>query len=79
MPNPIISSMTIPVKNASTGEVSNQTFDLPAGGTSYSAITESELTTGTATDLRVVRADYLHDAINSMIDAKVGTALAASY
>ena len=31
MPNPIISSMVIPVKNASTGEVSTQTFDLPAG------------------------------------------------
>lgn len=32
MPNPTLSSLVLPVKDATTGEVSNQTFDLPSGG-----------------------------------------------
>jgi hypothetical protein len=31
MPNPIMSSLVLPIKNTSTGEVSNQTFDLSSG------------------------------------------------
>ena len=34
-----LTQLTLPVKNTSTGEVSNQTFDLPAGGTSYTELT----------------------------------------
>lgn len=47
--------------------------------TTYSAISVSELTTGTATSQRTVRADYLHTAIQTMIDDSVGAAIAASY
>lgn len=38
--------------------------------TTYSAMSTSELTTGTATTSRVVRADYLKSGINSLIEAK---------
>ena len=47
--------------------------------TTYSAMSVSELTTGTATSQRTVRADYLHTAIQTMIDDSVGAAIAASY
>lgn len=39
--------------------------------TTYSAMSSSELTTGTATSSRVVRADYLKTGINSLIDTKI--------
>lgn len=39
--------------------------------TTYSAMSSSELTTGTATSLRTVRADYLKTGINSLIDTKI--------
>ena len=32
MPNPVLSSLTLPVKDPITGEVTEETFDLPAGG-----------------------------------------------
>ena len=38
--------------------------------TTYSAMSTSELTTGTATTSRVVRSDYLKAGINSLIEAK---------
>ena len=38
--------------------------------TTYSAMTASELTTGTATTLRTVRADYLKTGINNLISGK---------
>lgn len=47
--------------------------------TTYSAMSSSELTTGTATTSRVVRADYLKAGIQSLIDASVGAAISASY
>ena len=40
--------------------------------TTYSAMSTSELTTGTATTARSVRADYLKTGINSLIDTKIG-------
>ena len=40
--------------------------------TTYSAMSSSELTTGTATTSRVVRADYLKTGIDSLIDTKIG-------
>ena len=39
--------------------------------TTYSAMSVSELTTGTATTARSVRADYLKTGINSLIDTKI--------
>lgn len=39
--------------------------------TTYSAMSSSELTTGTATSSRTVRADYLKTGINSLIDTKI--------
>lgn len=39
--------------------------------TTYSAMSVSELTTGTATTARSVRADYLKSGINSLIDTKI--------
>ena len=39
--------------------------------TTYSAMSSSELTTGTATTSRVVRSDYLKSGINSLIDTKI--------
>lgn len=45
----------------------------------YSAMSSSELTTGTATALRTVRADYLNQGIQSMIDESIGSAVSASY
>lgn len=39
--------------------------------TTYSAMSSSELTTGTATTSRTVRADYLKTGINSLIDTKI--------
>ena len=39
--------------------------------TTYSAISVNELTTGTATNLRTVRADYLKTAINNLINTKL--------
>ena len=39
--------------------------------TTYSAMSSSELTTGTATTQRTVRADYLKTGINSLIDTKI--------
>lgn len=39
--------------------------------TTYSAISQSEITTGTATTSRVVRADYLNAAIDALIAANV--------
>lgn len=41
--------------------------------TTYSAMSVSELTTGTATTARSVRADYLKSGINSLIDTKMDT------
>lgn len=38
----------------------------------YSTMSTSELTTGTATTARSVRADYLKAGINSLIDTKIG-------
>ncbi len=57
--------------------------NIGAGAASYDAITSDEIISGTDTDSKVVRADYLNTAINSMIDTKIDTAitqvLAASY
>lgn len=39
--------------------------------TTYSTMSTSELTTGTATTARTVRADYLKTGINSLIDTKI--------
>lgn len=39
--------------------------------TTYSSMTSTELTTGTETAQRVVRADYLKSGINSLIDTKI--------
>ena len=39
--------------------------------TTYSAMSVNELTTGTATNLRTVRADYLKTAINNLINTKL--------
>ena len=39
--------------------------------TTYTAMSTAELTTGTATTLRTVRADYLKSGINSLIDTKI--------
>lgn len=39
--------------------------------TTYSAMSVNELTTGTATTARSVRADYLKSGINSLIDTKI--------
>ena len=39
--------------------------------TTYSTMSSSELTTGTATNARSVRADYLKTGINSLIDDKI--------
>lgn len=39
--------------------------------TTYSAMSSSELTTGTVTTSRVVRSDYLKAGINSLIDTKI--------
>lgn len=39
--------------------------------TTYSAMSTSELTTGTVTTSRVVRSDYLKSGINSLIDTKI--------
>lgn len=47
--------------------------------TTYSAISASELTTGTATTLRTVRADYLKSGVNDLIDAKVWTGTQEQY
>jgi len=44
-----------------------------SGNTTYSAMSSSELTTGTATTLRTVRADYLKTGINSLINAKLSS------
>lgn len=42
MPNPVLSSLILPVKNASTGAVMNVEYDLPAGGgVSYIELTEN--------------------------------------
>lgn len=55
-------------------------FKTPAdNGSTYPVMTASELKTGTATALKVVRADYLHSGIQSMIDDSVGKAINASY
>ncbi|MBP5595032.1 MAG: hypothetical protein J6Y02_06595 [Pseudobutyrivibrio sp.] len=46
---PTISQVIIPVKDTSTGEITNQTFDLGGGGTSY-----IELTTEIAANVTTV-------------------------
>ena len=46
-------------------------FDSYDSNTTYSAMSSSELTTGTATTLRTVRADYLKTGVNSLIDTKI--------
>lgn len=43
--------------------------------TTYSAMSASELTTGTVTTSRVVRSDYLKSGINTLIDAKVNSVM----
>lgn len=43
------------------------------------ALTESEIISGTSTTPKTVRADYLHSAVQSMIDSSVGNAITASY
>lgn len=45
-------------------------------GTNYSTMSVDELTTGTASSNRVLRADYLHQAITEMIDERVAAILA---
>lgn len=46
-------------------------FDSYDSNTTYSAMSASELTTGTVTTSRVVRSDYLKSGINSLIDTKI--------
>jgi len=46
-------------------------FDSYDSNTTYSAMSTSELTTGTVTTSRVVRSDYLKSGINSLIDTKI--------
>ena len=46
-------------------------FDSYDSNTTYSAMSSSELTTGTATTQRTVRADYLKTGVNSLIDTKI--------
>jgi len=43
------------------------------------ALTKSEIISGTSTTPKTVRADYLHSAVQSMIDTSVGNAITASY
>lgn len=45
-------------------------------GTNYVTMSVEELTTGTANSNRVLRADYLHQAITEMIDERVAAILA---
>lgn len=47
--------------------------------TTYAAITSTEITTGTDTDLKTVRADYLKTGVNDLIDAKAWTGTSQQY
>ena len=69
MPDPIISSMVIPVKNASTGEVSTQTFDLPAGGSSYTIDS-----TPTENSTHLVTSGGVYDFLETQLAAVLSTA-----
>lgn len=52
-----LSQLVLPVKNTTTGEVSNETFNLPGGGgSSYTELTtsiEANATTATFTDAAI--------------------------
>ena len=51
MPNPILSSLTLPVKDADTQQISNVTFDFPSGGSSSDALRTSDLKSDTPSSL----------------------------
>lgn len=53
---PILSQLTIPVKNTTTGEVAQQTFTIGGGGASYIELTtdiEANATTATFTNAEI--------------------------
>lgn len=70
MPNPTLSSLVIPVKNTSTGQVTNQAFDFPSGGGSGSgdmlkSVYDSNDTVANAGGI----VDYIDDVITSALTA----------
>lgn len=71
MPNPTISSLTLPVKNPSTGEVTNVTYDLPSGG---SITVDSEIS---STSENPVQNKVIYSALGNKADtSSLGTAAA---
>lgn len=75
MPNPTISSLTLPVKNPSTGEVTNVTYNLPSGGSGSGDMMASTYDPNGAVATAGGIADYVDDAI----DTAITSALTASY
>lgn len=61
----------------------NARANIGAGTANYGTITSNEIIAGTDTSQKVVRADYLNTAVNSLIDTKIDAAitqaLSASY
>ena len=61
----------------------NARANIGAGTASYNTMTSNEIIAGTDTEAKVLRADYLKTAVNSLIDTKIDAAitqaLSASY
>ncbi len=70
-------------QNLTPTEQANARANIGVGTTSYETITSNEIIAGTDTSQKVVRADYLKTAVNSLIDTKIDAAitqaLSASY
>lgn len=49
--------------------------NIGAGTSSYNVASVSDITTGTDTESKVIRSDYLNTAINSLIDTKINVAI----
>lgn len=56
MPNPILSSLTLPIKDAATQQISNVTFDLPASGSSITVDDEISSTSENPVQNKVISA-----------------------
>lgn len=66
MPNPVLSSLILPVKDTSTGTVTNITYDLPAGGGGGSITVDDALST---TSENPVQNKVITSALNNKADS----------
>lgn len=75
-----LSQFTLPVKNASTGEISEQTFDLPTGGASFTDLVVNVAANATSASFTnaAITADATYDVYTSVFTSIKGMSISGT-